>query len=52
MAYVTIKEFAEKHRVSRQAIEAALPKKIKVRFGIKVISDKTKYKPNRNMGPK
>ncbi len=52
MAYITITEFAKKHKVSRQAIEYALDKKIKVRLGRKVISESTKYKPNKNMGPK
>lgn len=44
MAYITIKEFAKKHKVTRQAIEHALKDKIKTRFGVKVINDKTKYK--------
>ncbi len=52
MAYITIKQFADKHGVSRQAIEHALDKKIKIKLGVKVISEKTKYKPNKNMGPK
>lgn len=43
MAYITIKQFAKKHKVTRQAIEYALKDKIKIRFGIKVLSEKTKY---------
>ena len=41
--YITIKQFAKKHKVSRQAIEHALKDKITVRFGVKVLNDKTKY---------
>jgi len=48
MAYITIKEFAKKHKVTRQAIEYALEKKIKTKFGVKVINENTKYNKVRN----
>lgn len=52
---ITIKQFAEKHGVTRQAIEAAIKAgklKSTKKLGVKVISDKAKYEPNENMGPK
>ena len=52
MAYITVKEFAKKHGVTRQAIEHALKKSITIKFGVKVINENTKYEPNKNMGPK
>lgn len=55
MALITIKQFAEKHKVTRQAIEYAIKSgklKAKEKFGVTVISDKAKYEPNENMGPK
>ncbi len=55
MAYITIKQFAEKHGVTRQAIEAAIEAKklkCKTKFGLKVISESANYEPNKNMGPK
>lgn len=47
MAYITIKEFAKKHKVTRQAIEHALKDKITIRFGVKVINETVKYKRKR-----
>lgn len=44
MGYITIKEFAKKHKVTRQAIEYALSGKIKNRHGVNVILESTKYK--------
>jgi len=52
MAYITIKQFADKHGVTRQAVEYALEKKIKVRFGIKVINENTEYTPVLGRGRK
>lgn len=55
MAHITIKQFAEKHGVTRQAIEAAIKSgklKSTVKFGVTVISENAKYEPNKNMGPK
>lgn len=55
MAQITIKQFAEKHGVTRQAIEAAIKSgklKAKSKFGVTVISENAKYEPNKNMGPK
>ena len=55
MALITIKEFAEKHEVTRQAIEAAIKAgslKTKKKFGVTVISEKAKYEPIRGRGRK
>ena len=58
MELLTITQFAEKHKVSNQAIEYAIKKgKIKEK-DIKIIADKkfikakAKYSQNKNMGPK
>ena len=47
MAYITIKQFAKKHKVTRQAIEyLILKKRLKVvkQFGINLVNEKEKYK--------
>lgn len=53
MAKITIKEFALKHNVTRQAIEAAISSgalKSEKRFGITVISESAAYDPVRGRG--
>jgi len=55
MELLTITQFAEKHKVSNQAIEYAIDnKKLKYKeiAKKKFIRSDAKYKPNRNLGPK
>lgn len=55
MAYITVKQFAEKHNVTRQAITAAIKAKTlksTERFGITVISENAEYDPVRGRGKK
>jgi len=48
MEYLTIKEFAKLHNVTRHAIQAAIHSgrlKNKKKLGVYVVSEKAKYKP-------
>ena len=53
MNYLTIKEFAKKHKVSRQSIEYQIWQgnlMPEIKFGVRVLPSKANYKPRRKGG--